>query len=50
MNYEASARCPNGYHKHESAECEKVIDNKGKPRCPNGHHRSPDGDCERARD
>ena len=45
--YEASARCPNGYHKDESGECEKVVNNKGKPRCPNGYHRSPDGDCER---
>jgi len=45
--YEASARCPNGYHKDESGECEKVVDNKGKPRCPNGYHRSPDGDCEK---
>jgi endonuclease YncB( thermonuclease family) len=45
--YEASARCPNGYHKDESGECEKVVNNKGKPRCPNGYHRSPDGDCEK---
>ena len=45
--YEASARCPNGYHKDESGECEKVVNNKGKPRYPNGYHRSPDGDCER---
>jgi endonuclease YncB( thermonuclease family) len=47
MDYEASARCPNGYHKDESGECEKFVDNKGKPRCPNGYHRSPDGDCEK---
>jgi micrococcal nuclease len=46
-NFEASARCPNGYHKDESGECEKVVDNKGKPRCKNGYHRSPDGDCEK---
>jgi hypothetical protein len=45
-----SGRCKDGYHKDESGECEKVVDNKGKPRCPNGYHRSPDGDCERARD
>ena len=44
---EASARCPNGYHKSPSGDCEKVIDTKGMPRCPNGYHRSPDGDCER---
>jgi len=44
---QASARCPNGYHKDESGECEKVVNNKGKPRCPNGYHRSPDGDCEK---
>jgi hypothetical protein len=34
----------------KSGECEKVVDNKGKPRSPNGYHRIPDGDCERARD
>ena len=45
--FQAEARCPNGYHKDESGECEKVVDNKGKPRCPNGYHRSPDGDCEK---
>jgi endonuclease YncB( thermonuclease family) len=45
-----SGRCKDGYHKDESGECEKVVDNKGKPRCPNGYHRSPDGDCEPARD
>ncbi|HEY7227198.1 MAG TPA: thermonuclease family protein [Nitrososphaeraceae archaeon] len=48
--YEASARCPNGYHKDESGECEKVVNNKGQPRCPNGYHRSPDGDCEKVSD
>jgi len=44
---EVSARCPNGYHKSPSGDCEKVTDTKGMPRCPNGYHRSPDGDCER---
>jgi micrococcal nuclease len=48
--FEAEGRCPNGYHKDESGECEKVTDNTGKPRCPNGYHRSPDGDCERVDD
>ena len=48
--FEAEARCPNGYHKDESGECEKVTDNKGKPRCPDGYHRSPDGDCEKVDD
>ena len=43
---EISARCPNGYHKSPSGDCEKVTDTKGMPRCPNGYHRSPDGDCE----
>ena|GEM_PF-1431943 len=47
VDNEASGRCPNGYHKDESGECEKVVGNKGKPRCPNGYHRSPDGDCEK---
>jgi hypothetical protein len=44
---EVSARCPNGYHKSPSGDCEKVTDTKGMPRCPNGYHRSPSGDCER---
>jgi hypothetical protein len=44
---EVDARCPNGYHKSPSGNCEKVTDTKGMPRCPNGYHRSPDGDCER---
>jgi len=46
---QADARCPNGYHKSPSGDCEKVTDTKGMPRCPNGSHRSPDGDCERVR-
>jgi hypothetical protein len=41
------ARCPNGYHKSPSGDCEKFIPHNGLPRCPNGYHRSPDGDCER---
>jgi micrococcal nuclease len=44
---EVSARCPNGYHKSPSGDCEEVTDTKGMPRCENGYHRSPDGDCER---
>ena len=44
---EVSARCPNGYHKSPSGDCEKVTDTKGMQRCPDGYHRSPDGDCER---
>jgi hypothetical protein len=44
---EVDARCPNGYHKSPSGDCEKVTDTKGMPRCPNGYHRSLDGDCER---
>jgi hypothetical protein len=43
-------QCKDGYHKDESGECEKVVNNKGKPRCPNGYHRRPDGNCESARD
>jgi hypothetical protein len=50
MDYDASARCPNGYHKNESGDCEKVVDSKGKSRCPNGYHRSPHGIAKRARD
>jgi len=48
--YEASARCPNGYHKSPSGDCEKYVPHKGLPRCPNGSHRSPDGDCEKVND
>src|SRR5215217_6715583 len=44
--YHIDARCPNGYHKSPSGDCEKVTDNKGKPRCPNGYHQSPGGICE----
>ena len=41
------ARCPNGYHKSPSGDCEKVVKSSAKlPRCPNGNHRSPDDDCE----
>lgn len=47
FNHEAFARCPNGYHKSPSGDCEKVTNTKGLPRCPNGYHRSPDGDCEK---
>jgi endonuclease YncB( thermonuclease family) len=44
---EVDGRCPNGYHKSPSGDCEEVTDTKGMPRCPNGYHRSPDGDCEK---
>lgn len=47
VNNETFARCPNGFHKSPSGDCEKVTNTKGKPRCPNGYHRSPDGDCEK---
>ena len=48
---QADARCPNGYHKSSSGDCERVVSHEGKlPRCPNGFHRSPDGDCERVAD
>jgi hypothetical protein len=40
-------KCPNGYHKSPSGDCEKVTHSGGLPRCPDGYHRSPDGDCER---
>jgi endonuclease YncB( thermonuclease family) len=47
-NANVLARCPNGYHKSPSGDCEKFIPHKAHslPRCPNGTHRSPDGDCE----
>lgn len=44
---EIFARCPDGYHKSPSGDCEKVINTKGMPRCPDGYNRSPDGDCEK---
>ena len=44
---EVSARCPNGYYKSPSGDCEQVTDTKGMPRCEIRYHRSPDGDCER---
>ncbi len=46
-SHSVDARCPNGYHKSPSGDCEKVTHSGGLPRCPNGFHRSPDGDCER---
>ena len=50
VDYQVSGRCPNGYHKSPSGDCEKYIPHKGLPRCPNGSHRSPDGDCEKVND
>ncbi len=48
---QADGRCPNGYHKNPSGDCEQVVPHEGMlPRCPNGFHRSPDGDCERIAD
>ncbi len=41
-----SSRCPDGYHRSPSGDCERATDTRGMPRCPNGYHRSPDGDCE----
>ena len=32
---EVSARCPNGFHKSPSGDCEEVTDTKGMPRCEN---------------
>jgi len=45
-SHEASARCPNGFHKSPSGVCETVTSHQGLPRCPNGYHRSPSGSCE----
>lgn len=49
QNYsqEILARCPNGYHKSPSGDCEKYDPHKGLPRCDNGYHRSPSGHCEK---
>lgn len=43
------SRCPDGYHRSPSGDCEKVTNTKGMPRCQDGYHRSPSGDCERVR-
>jgi hypothetical protein len=43
----SSSRCPDGYHRSSSGDCERVTDTSGMPHCPNGYPRSPDGDCER---
>ena len=43
----SEARCPNGFHKSPSGDCEKVMHAGTLPRCPDGYHRSPIGDCER---
>jgi hypothetical protein len=45
-SHEAFARCPNGFHKSPSGNCEAVTSHQGLPRCPNGYHRSPNGSCE----
>jgi hypothetical protein len=45
-NPSVDARCPNGYHKSPSGDCEAVVPHSGLPRCPNGYHKSPSGDCE----
>lgn len=47
-NVDVSARCPNGYHKSPSGDCERFVPHSpgSLSRCPNGYHRSPDGDCE----
>jgi hypothetical protein len=44
--HQAFARCPNGFHKSPSGDCEAVTSHEGLPRCPNGYHRSPSGNCE----
>ena len=41
-----SSRCPDGYHRSPSGDCERVTDTRGMPRCPDGYHRSPSGNCE----
>ena len=41
-----ASRCPNGYHKSPSGDCELVVPHEGLPRCPSGFHRSPSGICE----
>jgi hypothetical protein len=45
-----NSRCPDGFHRSPSGDCERVTDTSGMERCPDGFHRSPDGDCERVTD
>jgi hypothetical protein len=46
-----SSRCPDGYHRSPSGDCERVGDlSDNLSRCPDGYHRSPTGDCERVTD
>jgi hypothetical protein len=46
-----SSRCPDGYHRSPSGDCERVGDlSDNLSRCPDGYHRSPSGDCERVTD
>lgn len=40
------SRCPDGYHRSPSGDCEQVSASPDLPRCPNGYHRSPSGNCE----
>jgi plastocyanin len=40
------SRCPDGFHRSPSGDCERVTDTRGMPRCPDGYHRSPSGNCE----
>jgi hypothetical protein len=42
-----NSRCPDGFHRSPSGDCERVTDTSGMERCSDGYHRSPDGDCER---
>jgi hypothetical protein len=43
----SKSRCPDGFHRSPSGDCEKVTNTKGLPRCDNGYHRSPSGNCEK---
>ncbi|WP_144730344.1 hypothetical protein [Candidatus Nitrosocosmicus arcticus] len=45
-----NSRCPDGFHRSPSGDCERVTDTSGMERCPDGFHRSPSGDCERVTD
>lgn len=44
---DSKSRCPDGFHRSPSGDCEKVTNTKNLPRCDNGYHRSPSGHCEK---
>ena len=53
QNYsqEILARCPNGYHKSPSGDCEKVGGSNGSKKCSSGYHKDENtGKCKKVGD